>query len=859
MKTTDLLLKEDQGYYRSDLASWDTLTMPQKVGELLGSIEGKESLTVYFNTYKKDNDISTIIQHNDVPIDKDDFERLIQLPTTSKDKYLQTKKGISDKGGGGKFTLSSLSSPHDNFPKTNDTYDEIISEDNIHNHSFMGFKVLDNEVVNLLNKEKNKFKKDDIALIFYPRTHDGIITREIRHMNDFKNYKKIFNKYLKPECNLFWNICRDCTEEDVKHNMNIMLHKTKNIIFNNKTQDEKPELIGPSIKAPYIKGHAKIYVGPSGSKGSYLCLRFSCAEHLPKGWGGKERPFTYELNKDYWIRLKKPPHDKKPKSNLTGGPSEKLSWHYLLLKQKLTDAVPKPNNLENYKLIIDQEFEMQNISTHEKGNGDGREKDPRTLSDFYNKKFLRRPHIFLEINGCIVNYSPEPWTNLTLPPHLYLINEEGGGQVKPIVNMSENRNGTNKLKNGKYDYLNHQNILIILKENPVNGSKKSAFQKQLIKAKSGLWGCVNRQLGYRTRNTRAGSTYKGELVEYSWQQEILNFTMMELYREHLFYKRLNKKTTKNIVDKLKQFKLKNEETHKKRAQKLRTLQNLKKISKAFFEKFPLLETIDYKTLEAEAERLVEERKTNLKKNKSALEIQRYLKGWYCRQLIKKAKENERIDNIVNQKTKALKLQITELKNDKQTLTAEVEDLRSENVVQNEIIRDLQNEEPEYDDDEILFKREPTEKTKYNLWVRDFSFTDNEGNTHIPAYGKCLICQSVISVGPLFKRRRNGCLSLSGGHVIPHTPRTRHNEPLHKRGFQVLNNFIPLCVNCNSSMSNYDARVYMRRLIKDAESTGIPPSFDKDKVNEIYGPFWKNLHEDYKNIHGEEYYLKNHLI
>ena len=52
----------------------------------------------------------------------------------------------------------------------------------------------------------------------------------------------------------------------------------------------------------------KFHVGPSGSKGCYLCLRFSCAEHLPKGWGGKERPFTYELNKDYWIRLKKPYH-----------------------------------------------------------------------------------------------------------------------------------------------------------------------------------------------------------------------------------------------------------------------------------------------------------------------------------------------------------------------------------------------------------------------------------------------------------------------------------------------------------------------------------------------------------------------
>ena len=58
-------------------------------------------------------------------------------------------------------------------------------------------------------------------------------------------------------------------------------------------------------------------------------------------------------------------------------------------------------------------------------------------------KFLRRPHIFLEINGCIVNFNHEPWTNLTLPPHLYLINEDSKGPVPPIVNMSENRNGRN--------------------------------------------------------------------------------------------------------------------------------------------------------------------------------------------------------------------------------------------------------------------------------------------------------------------------------------------------------------------------------------------------------------------------------
>ena len=67
------------------------------------------------------------------------------------------------------------------------------------------------------------------------------------------------------------------------------------------------------------------------------------------------------------------------------------------------------------------------------------------------------------------------------------------------------------------------------------------------------------------------------------------------------------------------------------------------------------------------------------------------------------------------------------------------------------------------------------------------------------------------------------------------------------------------MNNRNRKYNNDARVYMRRLIKDAESTGIPPSFDKDKVNEIYGPIWKKLHEDYKNIHHEEYYLKNHLI
>ena len=381
---TDLLLKEDQGHYRSELAAWDRLTPSQKVGEILGSVKGKDSLEVYFNKYKKDNSFSTIIQHNDVPIDKNDFKKLIKLPTTSTKEYRITKKGISDKGGGGKFTLSSLSSPHDNFPKTNDIYDEIINEDNIYSHSFIGFKLLDNEVVNILNEmsgEENKFKKNDFALIFYPRTHDGIITREIRHLKDFKNYEKILNKYLKPGFNLFWNICRDLITENIKHNMNIMLHNTKNIIFDDKRQDEKPELIGPSIKAPYIKGHGEVWVSPSGSKGSYLRLIFFCAEHLPKGWGGKDRPFKYELNKDYWIRLKKPTHDKKPKSNQTGGPSEKLSWHYLLLQEKLLKVVPKPNNLEEtYNRIIDYDFEMQNISTHEKGNGDGREKDPRTLS-----------------------------------------------------------------------------------------------------------------------------------------------------------------------------------------------------------------------------------------------------------------------------------------------------------------------------------------------------------------------------------------------------------------------------------------------------------------------------------------------
>lgn len=217
-------------------------------------------------------------------------------------------------------------------------------------------------------------------------------------------------------------------------------------------------------------------------------------------------------------------------------------------------------------------------------------------------------------------------------------------------------------------------------------------------------------------------------------------------------------------------------------------------------------------------------------------------------------------NYTKKKAADMELKVTELNQDKQSLTAEVQDLKMESVAQNEIIRNLENVEPEYDDDEILYKREPTEKTKYNLWLRDFSFTDNEGKRHQSAYGKCLICPAVISVAPLFKRRRNGCLSLSAGHVIPHTPKKdREGKDIHKGGFQVLNNFIPLCGGCNSSMSNTDCRVYMRRLIKDAESTGMPPPFDKDKVNEIYGPIWKNLHEDYKNLRHEEYYLKNHLI
>jgi len=826
---TDLLLKEDPGHYRSDLAAWDRLNIPQKVGELLGSIEGKDSLKVYFNTYKKYNNISTIIQHNDVPIDKNDYERLIKLPTTSKDKYINTKKGISDKGGGCKFTLSSLSSPHDNFPKTNDIYDEIINEDNIHNHSFIGFKVLDNEIVKLLNEKKdNNFKKDDFALIFYPRTHEGIITREIRQLKDFKKYKKILNKFLKPGCNIFWNICRDLTTEDVKHSMNIMLHKTKNIIFNNKTQDEKPELIGPSIKAPYIKGHAKIYVGPSGSKGSYLCLRFSCAEHLPKGWGGKERPFTYELNKDYWIRLKKPYHDKKPKSNSTGGPSEKESWHYLLLKKKLLKVVSKPNNLENYKLITDCEFEMQNISTHEKGDGDGREKDPRTVSDFYNTKFLRRPHIFLEINGCIVNFNHEPWTNLTLPPHLYLINEDSKGPVPPIVNMSENRNGTNKLKNGKYDYLNHQNILMKLKENQVKGSKKSAFQKQLIKAKSGLWGCSDRELGYRTRNTRAGSTYSGELPEYSWQQEILNFILMELYREHLFYKRLNKKTTKNIVDELKQIKLKNEETKKIREQKLRTLQNLKKISKAFFEKFPLLETIDYKTLEAEAERLVEERKTNLKKNKSALEIQRYLRGWYCRQLINKAKENERINNIVTQKTQGLEKENANLK---ATVTDMTNTIDSQQQVNQEL--ETQNTILTNTVEALSGKETVPWKIKEKAFMRD-----NDGMYR----GKCPCCKRTLHP---FKPN-----SLHSGHVIPENFITSHptlsNEEKNKikKALITENNIIVICNLCNSA-HKCDMRDYVKDELEDNYDEFMKSrSVQFEELEKLLEEF--GIKEDYSN-------------
>ena len=102
-----------------------------------------------------------------------------------------------------------------------------------------------------------------------------------------------------------------------------------------------------------------------------------------------------------------------------------------------------------------------------------RQKDPRIDSGFYDNTFLRRPNILLERNGCIVNYSPEPWENKTLPPHLYSINK----QASPIVNVYDLR-GTRNLKNGKYDYLNHQNIFMIIKQNPIEGSSKSPFVLQ---------------------------------------------------------------------------------------------------------------------------------------------------------------------------------------------------------------------------------------------------------------------------------------------------------------------------------------------------------------------------------------------
>ena len=71
--------------------------------------------------------------------------------------------------------------------------------------------------------------------------------------------------------------------------------------------------------------------------------------------------------------------------------------------------------------------------------------------------------------------------------------------------------------------------------------------------------------------------------------------------------------------------------------------------------------------------------------------------------------------------------------------------------------------------------------------------------------------------------------------------------------------IPLCPSCNSSMGNEDARVYMRKEIKACKERGDTPQFDKDKVNKKYGHIWKDLHILYKSLHGEEYYLRNHLI
>jgi 5-methylcytosine-specific restriction endonuclease McrA len=859
---SDLLRPEKEGNYKSQLAAWAKLTLDQKVGELLGSVEGGQGLSINFNKYERERETYTFLQHNNGHIDINDVQRLLKLPDTNSALYKSTKKGLSDKGGGGKYTCANLSQPHEKFTQTDGIYDQLVNEKNILNHTFMGFKLVDDKVINFLNTNhrndgEKEYSKDNYVLIFYLRTPGGDIKYEIHFLEDFKEYSEIFKKYKKEHCDVFWNVYRDLITDDVKKSMNTMFYKTRNIIFDDVIPLKKPDLIGPSIIAPYLKYLADIYEGPSGSKGSFVCLRFLEVAHLPPGWGGTPRDFRFKLNKDYWFHLKRFYHDCKPVSSETGAPLVEKSWHYQLIQEQLLKTpVCKPTNINKYNHMQSFEIQVQNIPVFKKElpKNERRQKDPRIDSGFYDNTFLRRPNILLERNGCIVNYSPEPWENKTLPPHLYSINQ----QASPIVNVYDLR-GTRNLKNGKYDYLNHQNIFMIIKQNPIEGSYKSPFVLQLIKPNSGLWGCKDRELGYRIRNTAAGSKYSGELPEYSWQGEVFNFMTTEILLDNLFYKRLNKRLLKNQVEQLKQVIAENYKKKKERDQRIRSLRIWKKFSKLFFDKFTQLKNIDNETMKTEAEKLVEERNINIKKNKAVMVIQNARRWFNFRKAVKKKRNEKNINKIVAEKTKALKLQITELKNDKQTLTEERNALDAEVKEKNVKIRDLENEEPEYDDDEILFKREPTEKTKYNLWVRAFSFTDNEGNTHIPAYGKCLICQSVISVSPLFKRRRNGCLSLSGGHVIPHTPITRHNEPLHKRGFQVLNNFIPLCINCNSSMSNNDARVYMRRLIKDAESTGMPPPFDKDKVNEIYGPFWKNLHEDYKNIHHEEYYLKNHLI
>ena len=890
-----LLEKKQKGNHDSMIRLFEKLSLHRKMGEILGSINGNNSeLHIYINNFEKKE--KSFIQHNDGCVKLPNIKNLLEIPDKHEKEYCDSRVGVSRAGGGAKFTMSALSKPHDvNYFKkiiNTDTYENIINSDNLSTHSFMMFKAIDNEVVEYLNNEifnpqNKKANIGDIISIFYPRTVNGIIKHEVHLLKEFKDfYKKVFQKYMKDDCNVFWSITEDVITTKVKHSIHKMFYKCKNIIFNNKIPNEpKQDLIGPSIVAPFIHYNKKIYIPKkSGTGPALMCYTFRDTAHLPfittcknttdiEGIPHRMTYFDkkYELDKQYWFSLKCPSGRTKPlfdKKGLLKFPPKKPNnpnittlswideykstpcWEIQLMHDDLLEkySIPEPSNIDNYELIYNANIKDQNIPSAKKDDlfKDGRVKDIRLSKDYYDEIFLRSPNILLECNGCIVNYDRTNWTNDTLPECMFIVNK---GKIYPIINVSDIR-GTRNLKKRIYNFLDKQNILRIIEELPVEGFEYSVFSMEILKAESDLIGIGNKLLKWDIRNKKKSKK------EFHYAVDISNFYDMQITLNFLFHKKITNDTWRRVGTTMRN---KIDETYEIREKNGR----LKRCAESFFKKFPSLQNMDSKTIKT----LLKEHKINLKKNKSALEIQRYFRGWYCRQLINKAKENERINKIVTQKTQGLQKENAkliqdnqDLQQDKQSLTDEVKELGEEVKEKTDIIKNLQHEEPELNDDELLWTREIHTKTKYNLCVRDFTFEDNEGNKHLSAYGKCLICQTTISASPLFRKRRRGCISLSGGHVIPHTPRKDiYNKEIHKRGFQHLNNMIPLCPSCNSSMGNEDARVYMRKEIKACKERGDTPQFDKDKVNKKYGHIWKDLHILYKSLHGEEYYLRNHLI